>query len=145
MFWFDKKNPLTVYFDARVREKGFCKERYNFSIKPDLQGDFRKLPFKKNKFKLVVFDPPHLKRPTAEQGIITKKYGSLPVDWKPVIADGFKECFRVLAVGGVMIFKWNEKEIKLKDVLNTIGEKPLLGHTTGSRNQTIWLVFMKTQ
>ena len=41
-----------------------------------------------------------------------------------------------------MVFKWNEEQIKLKDVLATIKYKPLFGN---KRAKTHWLVFMKSQ
>lgn len=47
---------------------------------------------------------------------------------------------RVLKPNGTLIFKWNEEQIKLKDVLSTIKYKPLFGN---KRAKTHWLVFMK--
>ena len=39
-----------------------------------------------------------------------------------------------------LIFKWNEEQIKLNDVLKEFGKKPLLGD---QRGKTRWIVFMK--
>ena len=50
---------------------------------------------------------------------------------------------RVLKLNGTLIFKWNESEIKLKQVLDIIPYKPLFGHTTGRQAKTIWMAFMK--
>lgn len=47
---------------------------------------------------------------------------------------------RVLDNYGVLIFKWNEEQIKLKEVLKVIDYKPLFGN---KRAKTHWLVFMK--
>ena len=53
---------------------------------------------------------------------------------------GFDECMRVLDKSGVLIFKWNEEQIKLKQILDLIDYKPLIGN---KRAKTHWLVFMK--
>lgn len=47
---------------------------------------------------------------------------------------------RVLKPNGTLIFKWNEEQIKLKEILNCIDYKPLFGN---KRAKTHWLVFMK--
>ena len=57
---------------------------------------------------------------------------------------GFAECFRVLSYGGVLIFKWNETDIPLKDVLKCTPEKPVFGHKSGKRSNTHWLCFYKS-
>ena len=41
---------------------------------------------------------------------------------------------------GVLIFKWNEEQIKLKQILDLIDYKPLIGN---KRAKAHWLVFMK--
>jgi hypothetical protein len=41
-----------------------------------------------------------------------------------------------------LIFKWNEEQIKLKDVLELFDNKPLLGD---QRGKTRWIVFIKTE
>lgn len=41
---------------------------------------------------------------------------------------------------GLLIFKWNEDQIKLSDVLKVFGQNPLLGD---QRGKTRWLVFIK--
>ncbi len=48
---------------------------------------------------------------------------------------------RVLKPNGMLIFKWNEDQIKLKDVLKCFSQSPLFGN---KRSKTHWLVFMKT-
>lgn len=47
---------------------------------------------------------------------------------------------RVSIVAVSIIFKWNEEQIKLNDVLKEFGKKPLLGD---QRGKTRWIVFMK--
>lgn len=138
MFWFDKNNENTIYMDNRELEDTLCDGR-KLEIKPDIIADFRKIPFTDESFYLVVFDPPHLKQ-IGETSYMAKKYGRLTEDWPNDLKIGFKECMRVLKPNGVLIFKWNETQIKLKDILNIIEYKPLLGNR---RDKTHWLVFMK--
>ena len=47
---------------------------------------------------------------------------------------------RVLKPNGTLIFKWNEQQIKLSEILKAIDYKPLFGN---KRSDTHWLVFMK--
>lgn len=64
-----------------------------------------------------------------------------------MVRDGFKEAWRVLKVNGTLIFKWNQTDIKLKEVLEIIkclGLEPMFGHTTGRQSKTIWLTFFKS-
>ena len=60
----------------------------------------------------------------------------------PDIKQGFKECFRVLETNGVLIFKWNEEQIKLSEILKLTNVKALFGN---KRAKTHWLVFMKEE
>ena len=139
MFWFNKENGNTVFMDNREFEDTLCDGR-SLKISPDIVSDFRQIPFPDDKFHLVVFDPPHLVR-VGEKSWIAKKYGKLdPETWKSDLKKGFSECMRVLKRNGVLIFKWNEEQIKLKDVLTIIKYKPLFGN---KRAKTHWLVFMK--
>ena len=109
-------------------------------ISPDIVADFRQIPFPDESFYLVVFDPPHLVK-AGENSWIAKKYGKLNSEtWKNDIEQGFNECMRVLKPNGILIFKWNEEQIKLRDILATIEYKPLFGN---KRAKTHWLVFMK--
>ena len=123
MFWFDKNNKNTIYMDNRELEDILCDGR-KLEIKPDVVADFRNIPFKDNSFYLVVFDPPHLLK-VGETSYMAKKYGKLSDNWKEDIKQGFDECMRVLKPNGILIFKWNEQQIKLKDILNNINYKPL--------------------
>ncbi len=143
MFWFDKKNPNVLFIDKRARAKGFVKERPNFNIAPDVLGDFKKIGLPANHYKLVVWDPPHMKT-LNETSIMAKKYGCLNAQtWQWDLKKGFKECWRVLDDFGILIFKWCETEISTKEVLALFPETPLFGHPIGSKSNTQWFCFMK--
>lgn len=138
MFWFDKNNPETVFMDKRNFTDILCDGR-TLEVKPDIVADFKNIPFKDNSFYLVVFDPPHLIR-AGEKSWLRKKYGVLPNDWQNELKQGFDECMRVLKSNGTLVFKWNEEQIKLSEILNCFSQKPLFGH---KRAKTHFLVFMK--
>jgi len=138
MFWFDRNHPDAVFMDNRELEDTLCDGR-KLVIKPDVIGDFRNIPYPDNTFKLAVFDPPHLIK-LGENSWMAKKYGKLNSSWKDDVKQGFEECMRVLEPYGILVFKWNEQQIKLSDVLKVINYKPLFGDR---RSKTIWMVFMK--
>ncbi len=130
MFWFDKENPNVDFCDIRTVEKHeFYPNRY-IEIKPDTICDFTALPFDDNSYKLAVFDPPHLLH-AGEKSWLALKYGNLNGDWREMLQKGFEECFRVLEPDGVLIFKWSEIEIPLKEILKLAPQKPLFGHRSG--------------
>jgi len=141
MFWFDKSNPAVLFADIRVEEHILCDGR-KMEVKPDVIIDFRKMPFKNETFKMVVFDPPHLHK-LGHDTWMAKKYGVLLPTWELDIKAGFDECMRVLEPGGTLIFKWNEIQVTLNKVLEIIKVKPLFGHTSGKHGRTIWMSFMK--
>ena len=141
MFWFDPKNPNVLFGDIRNEDHILCDGR-ELHINPDIEIDFRRLPFDDNSFRLVVFDPPHLKT-LGKTSWMAKKYGVLFPTWKEDIKEGFSECFRVLKNYGTLIFKWNETEIKTSDILALTDIKPLFGHPSGKRANTHWICFMK--
>lgn len=144
MFWFEKNHPNVIYGDKRREEHTLCDGR-SLVIDPDVLLDFTDLPFLDESFHLVSFDPPHIQK-MGQTAWMAKKYGLLPKMWQELIGKGFSECMRVCKQYGTVIFKWNETEIKLKEVLaviESVGHKPLFGHTTGRQSKTIWLAFMK--
>ena len=51
----------------------------------------------------------------------------------------FKFGDRVLKPGGVLIFKWNEDQIKVPQILALTPNKPLFGHPTGRHGKRIGL------
>ncbi len=111
-------------------------------IAPDVLMDFRALPYPDGTFNLVAFDPPHLVR-AGQKSWLAAKYGKLGTDWRDDIRQGFAECFRVLRPHGVLVFKWNETQIKVRQVLELAPHQPLFGNTSGKKAGTHWLVFMK--
>lgn len=145
MMWFDKKHPLTLYVDKRIHERGENKHRPNFSCIPDEIVDFRNMPYKDNTFKLVVFDPPHIFN-ASKGSVIGDYYGHLNKEtWMNDIKSGFDECLRVVDNYGVVIFKWNEVNVKRGEVLKVLEKEPLFGQRPGGRGYggTHWLCFMK--
>lgn len=127
--------------DCRSEEHILCDGR-ELNVLPDVIGDFRKMPFLDSTFKLVIFDPPHLKQ-LGKTSWMAKKYGVLSENWKNDIRKGFSECMRVLEEGGVLIFKWNEHQILISDILKLVDQPPLIGHRSGKLSKTHWLTFMK--
>lgn len=142
MMWFDKSNPLTLFMDCRDEELTLCDGR-KLDVHPDVIADFTDMPFESNSFRLVVFDPPHLLR-LGKNAWMAKKYGVLLPTWKTDLKTGFDECMRVLETFGILIFKWNEQQISITEILNIFGQKPLFGHRSGRSGKTIWMCFMKT-
>lgn len=140
MFWFNKENPRAIFMDIRNVEDILCDNR-ELHINPDIIGDFRDIPFNDNEFHLVVFDPPHLLK-AGDKSWLAKKYGILSNNWKLDIKQGFDECMRVLKPNGTLIFKWNEEQVNLTEILKVIKYKPLFGNR---RSKTHWLVFMKDE
>lgn len=139
MFWFDRTNKDTVYMDIRELEDTLCDGRH-ISIKPDVLGDFRDIPFDDETFNMVIFDPPHLVK-VGDNSWLIKKHGKLSENtYKEDLKKGFSECVRVLKPNGTLIFKWNEEQIKLKEILSCTDYQPLFGN---KRSKTHWLVFMK--
>lgn len=144
MFYFDKSDSRVLFCDKRKIKTQLCDGR-EYEVSPDFVADFTNLPFASNSFKLVVFDPPHLlhntdSEPTGWQQI---KYGALQGDWKSELRRGFSECFRVLEPNGVLIFKWNETDVPVSNILKLTDQKPVFGHKSGKRSNTHWICFMK--
>ena len=75
MFYFDKSDKRVVFMDIRQVETHLCDGR-EFEVKPDIVGDFTKIPFGDNRFSMVIFDPPHLLRNTGKSKM-ADMYGSL--------------------------------------------------------------------
>lgn len=143
MMWFDKSDERVIFADKRSESHILCDGRV-LNVSPDIEMDFTDMPFGDNTFSLVVFDPPHLKN-LGENSWMSKKYGRLGSDWRTEIGRGFSECMRVLKPNGVLVFKWNENQIKVNDVLSCIDNKPLFGHPSGRHGQTIWMTFIKPE
>jgi len=148
MMWFDKQDNRAIYHDRRnvdiqTNPNAAYKNGKVFSIRPDVCGSFDSLQFPSNTFDHVVFDPPHLTAIKDPRALMRVQYGELQSNWKDVLRGGFSECFRVLRVGGTLVFKWCEYEILVSEILALTPEKPLYGHRSGKASKTHWLVFIK--
>lgn len=147
MFYFDRSDNRVLFGDIRretfaLKDKSSTGGFRHLSVDPDQIMDFTALPFDEASFHLIVFDPPHLVR-NGSSGWLAKKYGKLGADWRTDIAAGFSECFRVLKPNGTLIFKWNEQEIKVSEILSLTDQKPLFGNRCGKTAKSHWLVFLK--
>ena len=141
MFWFVQAQQGVLFGDIHSEQHTLCDGRA-LNITPDLLMDFRDMPFPDESFRLVVFDPPHLRK-AGLKSWLGLKYGILSDDWRDDLRQGFAECFRVLANEGILIFKWNEIQIKVREILALTGQQPLFGHKSGKRVDTHWICFMK--
>ena len=142
-FYFNKKDERVLFGDIRENEEHVLTNGQTIHIRPDVVMDFRNIPYPDGTFHAVIFDPPHL-LDLSEKSWMRKKYGVLDKDgWRDDISKGFAECFRVLKVNGTLIFKWNETSIPLKMILKLTEQKPLLGHPSGKRMGTHWVLFIK--
>ncbi|MEQ8511190.1 MAG: class I SAM-dependent methyltransferase [Algiphilus sp.] len=148
MMWFDRQHPAALFGDRREetitvtdRSHGKRDGTRVLRIAPDVRLDFRALPYRDASFYLVAFDPPHIVR-AGPRSWLAAKYGKLSADWRDDLRQGFAECFRVLKPHGTLVFKWNETQIKVREVLDLAPHRPLFGNTAGKKNGTHWLVFM---
>ena len=144
MFWYNKNHPLALYQDIR-RDILPLKEQYgmNFTIEPDVIGDYTNMIYGDKSFKLVIFDPPHMFM--NENAWMTKKYGSLKnIDWRKNIGLGFKECWRILDDYGTLIFKWNDNCLDIKEIKTLFPDEPIIFNKIGTKGKrTYWFVFFK--
>ncbi len=144
-FWFDKKSPHVLFANIRVMQPKPVGKGKNIRIRsclPDKIMDFRNMDLPDESFKMVVFDPPHLF--LGKNSFMAQSYGSLNKEtWKEDLQKGFSECFRVLIKGGFLIFKWNECDVPLKEILKLTDYKPLFGHKSGKAQKTHWVCFLK--
>jgi hypothetical protein len=140
MFYFDKNNPNVLFQDIRELHTTLCDGR-KLDIQPDVMADFTNMPYPNKSFKMVIFDPPHLFR-IGDNSWMAKKYGKLPDNWKEKLFKAFNECWRILDNCGVLIFKWNEQQIKLSTILKICPFKPICGNRAKG-SKTVFLIFMK--
>lgn len=147
MFWFNKADARAVFMDKReetivLPDRSSSGGSRQLVVAPDIVGDFTAMPFPDESFAVVVFDPPHFKR-NGSTGWNAKKYGTLGDNWREELAAGFAECFRVLRPSGTLIFKWNEDEIGVQEILSLTPHKPLVGNRYGKHFKSHWIVFLK--
>lgn len=144
-FWFNKENQSVLFVDRRVMPPtviGKGKDARTRKCLPDKVMDFRCLDLPDESFRLVVFDPPHLF--VGENSFMAASYGALDKQtWREDLRKGFAECFRVLKNEGILVFKWNECDVPLKEVLSLTPYSPLFGHPSGKAQKTHWCCFMK--
>lgn len=60
MFWYEKHEPHTTYMDIRkatytAKDRGKVRK---IEVNPDIQADWKNIPFDDATFDLIVFDPP---------------------------------------------------------------------------------------
>ncbi|MFT9414799.1 SAM-dependent methyltransferase [Leuconostoc falkenbergense] len=140
MMWFDKNNSLATFVDKRVQHEEL-RSGHVIDVQPDVVADWTLgMPFEDESYHLVLFDPPHLIH-AGDNSWLAKKYGKLDKDnWPEIIKLGFHEGMRVLKPHGTLVFKWNDSQIPLPELLKQIPYEPLFGQ---KRQKTHWLVFMK--
>ena len=145
--WFQKNEPHTLYCDKRhahfESDYGTIQRHRTIDVSPDIECDFKQLPFPDGSFNLVVLDPPHLIG--GDKSWLKKAFGHYDTK-EDAIADvsaGIRECMRVLKTGGVLIFKWCELHVSSREIINACGIEPLFGHRSGKKSNTHWLTFMK--
>ena len=143
MFHSDKSNELVVFCDIREEQHTLCDGR-TLTIAPDMIEDFRCLSFNDESFDVVIFDPPHLVR-AGDNSWMKHKYGRLDKEtWPQDIEKGFMEARRVMRQGATLIFKWNETQIPVRQVLQlTNGWLPLITQRVGKNDKTHWMIFYK--
>jgi ubiquinone/menaquinone biosynthesis C-methylase UbiE len=147
MFWFDKHNPDVLFADIRRLPPTWDRDTKTrnarlFSVEPDMLADFTALPFPDGRFRVVVFDPPHLVS-AGDKSYMALKYGKLDADYAAQLRAGFAECFRVLRRHGLLVFKWNATQIPVSKILILTPRAPLLGQRCGKSAKTHWLLFKK--
>lgn len=92
--------------------------------KVDVRTSFERLPFRDGCFRKVLFDPPHTLDsrntllgtfpyyPGGEPHLAAFKYGCYRnmKQLRAAVFNGAAEAFRVLELGGTMVFKWSDSE-----------------------------------
>lgn len=120
MFWYEKDLDFVTFQDVRAGIKEYSGGR-KIRIEPNHIGNVTDMDFGNETFDLVIFDPPHMIR-AGKTSWLNIKYGKLPEE------------------NGVLIFKWNETQLKFGEVIKHSPYRPMLGD---QRGQTRWTVFVK--
>jgi len=149
--WIDKDHADAVYADLRLREPGFHGQPgRTYAVRPDVQCDYRDLPFKDDSFDAAVIDPPHATREDGMdqlKGFVAKKYGALRAEtWQSDLRQAFRELWRVVRPAGSVVLKFNDVGVNFENVISLAPEKPLVGTTTKKNNtETRWFLFGVTE
>lgn len=148
----NKNREDVLYIDKRKEKAGFHgQEGKTYEIDPDEVQDFRDLPYEDESFNLIVFDPPHEVRKNGIKnlsGYVIKKYGALRAEtWQSDLEKGFDELWRVLKKGGVLVFKFSDRSIDFRKVLDLAPAAPLFGTMTSKNKdcETRFFVFYKPE
>lgn len=143
LWWWQKDHPLAVYMDKRIAEPGSVDSRPNWKCEPDVIADFTRMPFDDEAFRLVLFDPPHVVQKELS-GRVTVCYGALdPLTEHDDMRRGLAECWRVLAPGGTLVFKWAGSLERVEPHFPAV---PIVGNRIireSSGLGTRWIIFYK--
>lgn len=102
-----------TYSKGNFYKNGIRAPHYKFDISPQsedvMQGDSRNIALDDCSIKTIMFDPPFVgaSRKDGKPGIIKARFGyfkNIPELWD-YYNQSIKECYRVLAPGGVLVFK----------------------------------------
>ena len=135
--WMNKKHPLATYLDIRPE------------VNPDMVCDTRTMSkVIKKKFDLFVFDPPHIN--VGKTSNMAKCYGHhTTAQIREVVFRSAREAHRMAKKNALMAFKWNDHDIKLKEILDSMQVywEPLFGHHTrngpSAKSQTYWVMLRR--
>lgn len=88
------------YSTARVAETGLDLSPHG---RPDVVGDFTRLPFRDGSFDVAVFDPPYVTE-AGKDGVIGKRFGSYATmaDLEAAVRAGSAEAWRIARVGVIV-------------------------------------------
>jgi len=131
MFWFDRQNKAVVFVDKRkeaheLKDASSAGGHRTLIIDPDIQADFTKLPLKMQRLPWL-FSIRLIWLEAVKRGGWQRNMGNWKGDWRQELRMGFSECFRVLRDEGTLIFKWNEFEVPVSDILKLTQKSPYSG------------------
>ena len=139
MMYFDKQDKRVVFGDIRTLEQTFCAMGACCALSRTWRLTLGLCHTRTVHLSWL----PLTRRTFIQQGLkagLLQSTAKLSENWRDDLRKGFAECFRVLASDGVLVFKWNETQVKIKEVLLLTPHKPLFGHPTGRKGLTHWMV-----
>lgn len=107
--------------------KAIPEPKYKYDLQPQVDGviasDCRSLPLSDSSIKSIIFDPPFIGASVnkGKPGIIKSRFGyykNIPMLWAMYV-DALKEFYRVLVVGGVLVFKCQDTIESSKQYLSS--------------------------